>query len=312
MIDGMRTGFLLYPNSTDRILPITHINLVIGDDGRSMGSTLKKWQAIIDNLGASTGNGGGVLSVNTLADLQVLDTQNLKYGAICYVIEIDTYYRYAADGWQILSTSGGNTELPPAPEEPDEDIYSHIWIGPDPPADDNMLWLDTNEDGIIEGEDDILLLYALRDKMNELQTEVEVLKGRVKYLEDHGVAVDPNPPDPDEPIEDEDDIILLEDGSEILLEDGLNLLLEIQEIDPEPTTNNLLFEDGIEILLEDGSLLLLEDGNTMDPIEDSITASYEATIETLSLSSESSLQVNDKSLAINSNKASVLNNNLIL
>lgn len=310
MIDGMRTGFLLYPNSTDRILPITHINLVIGDDGRSMGSTLKKWQAIIDNLGASTGNGGGVLSVNTLADLQVLDTQNLKYGAICYVIEIDTYYRYAADGWQILSTSGGNTELPPAPEEPDKDIYSHIWIGPDPPADDNMLWLDTNEDGIIEGEDDILLLYALRDKMNKLQTEVEVLKGRVKYLEDHGVAVDPNPgPGSDT---NEDDLILLEDGSEILLEDGLNLLLEIQEVDPEPTTNNLLFEDGIEILLEDGSLLLLEDGSTMDPIEDSITANYEATIETLSLSSESSLQISDKSLVINSSNVSVLNNTLIL
>lgn len=257
MIDGMRTGFLLYPNSTDRILPITHINLVIGDDGRSMGSTLKKWQAIIDSLGASTGNGGGVLSVNTLADLQVLDTQKLKYGAICYVIEIDTYYRYAADGWQILSTSGGNTELPPAPEEPDKDIYSHIWIGPDPPADDNMLWLDTNEDGIIEGEDDILLLYALRDKMNELQTEVEVLKGRVKYLEDHGVVVDPNPgPGPDT---DEDDIILLEDGSSLLLENGSNLLLEIQEIKPKPElTNALLFEDGTEILTEDGLVLLLE------------------------------------------------------
>ena len=262
MIDGMRTGFLLYPNSTDRILPITHINLVIGDDGRSMGSTLKKWQAIIDSLGASTGNGGGVLSVNTLADLQVLDTQNLKYGAICYVIEIDTYYRYAADGWQILSTSGGNTELPPAPEEPDEDIYSHIWIGPDPPADDNMLWLDTNEDGIIEGEDDILLLYALRDKMNELQTEVEVLKGRVKYLEDHGVAVDPKPPDPDEPIEDEDDIILLEDGSEILLEKDGSLLLEKQVVDEKPPATNtndaILMEDGIDILMEDGSSLLLE------------------------------------------------------
>lgn len=262
MIDGMRTGFLLYPNSTDRILPITHINLVIGDDGRSIGSTLKKWQAIIDSLGASTGNGGGVLSVNTLADLQVLDTQNLKYGAICYVIEIDTYYRYAADGWQILSTSGGNTELPPAPEEPDKDIYSHIWIGPDPPADDNMLWLDTNEDGIIEGEDDILLLYALRDKMNELQTEVEVLKGRVKYLEENGVAVDPKPPGPDEPIEDEDDIILLEDGSEILLEKDGSLLLEIQVIDEKPPATNtndaILMEDGIEILMEDGSSLLLE------------------------------------------------------
>ena len=310
MIDGMRTGFLLYPNSTDRILPITHINLVIDDDGRSMGSTLKKWQAIIDSLGASTGNGSGVLSVNTLADLQVLDTQKLKYGAICYVIEIDTYYRYAADGWQILSTSGGNTELPPAPEEPDEDIYSHIWIGPDPPADDNMLWLDTNEDGIIEGEDDILLLYALRDKMNELQTEVEVLKGRVKYLEDHGVAVDPNPgPGPDT---DEDDLILLEDGSEILLENGVNLLLEIQEVVPEPTTNNLLFEDGIEILLEDGSSLLLEDGSTGGIIEDSIEVNYKIAVETLSLSSKSLLQVSDKSLVINSNKASVLNNNLIL
>lgn len=262
MIDGMRTGFLLYPNSTDRILPITHINLVIDDDGRSMGSTLKKWQAIIDSLGASTGNGGGVLSVNTLADLQVLDTQNLKYGAICYVIEIDTYYRYAADGWQILSTSGGNTELPPAPEEPDKDIYSHIWIGPDPPADDNMLWLDTNEDGIIEGEDDILLLYALRDKMNELQTEVEVLKGRVKYLEENGVAVDPKPPGPDEPIEDEDDIILLEDGSEILLEKDGSLLLEKQVVDEKPPATNtndaILMEDGIEILMEDGSSLLLE------------------------------------------------------
>lgn len=259
MIDGMRTGFLLYPNSTDRILPITHINLVIGDDGRSIGSTLKKWQAIINSLGASTGNGGGVLSVNTLADLQVLDTQKLKYGAICYVIEIDTYYRYAADGWQILSTSGGNTELPPVPEEPDEDIYSHIWIGPDPPADDNMLWLDTNEDGIIEGEDDLNLLYNLRDKINEMQTEIEVLNNRVKYLEENGVVVDPKPPGPDEPIEDEDDIILLEDGSSLLLENGSNLLLEIQEIKPKPElTNTLLFENGTEILTEDGLVLLLE------------------------------------------------------
>ena len=307
MIDGMRTGFLLYPNSTDRILPITHINLVIGDDGKSMGSTFKKWQAIIDSLGASTGNGGGVLSVNTLADLQVLDTQNLKYGAICYVIEIDTYYRYAADGWQILSTSGGNTELPPAPEEPDEDIYSHIWIGPDPPADDNMLWLDTNEDGIIEGEDDILLLYALRDKMNELQTEVEVLKGRVKYLEDHGVAVDPNPgPGPDT---DEDDIILLEDGSSLLLENGSNLLLEIQEIKPKPElTNALLFEDGTEILTEDGSKLLLESASN-----DAITVSYVSSEKNLEMTgNNANLFVSNQALNIIDSNSIVSGSNLII
>ena len=159
--------------------------------------------------------------------------------------DIDTYYRYTTiDGCQVLTT--GNNQ---------EDRYSHIWIGPDPPEDDRMLWLDTNEDGIVEGTDDILLLYALQEKIIELQTEIELLKNRVKYLEDHGVAVDPSPG----PDTDEDDIILLEDGSEILLENGLNLLLEVQEVDPKPTTtNSLLFENGIEILLEDGLPLLLE------------------------------------------------------
>ena len=247
MIDGMRTGFLRHPNG-DRILPITHINLVIGNDGKSVGNTFKKWEQIIANLEASTNN-GNVLSVDTLEELQALNTEKLQNGAICYVGDIDTYYRYTAiDGWQVLTT-GNNQEV----------IYSHIWIGPDPPEDDRMLWLDTNEDGIVEGTDDILLLYALQEKIIELQTEIELLKNRVKYLEDHGVAVDPSPGPGPGPDTDEDDIILLEDGSEILLENGLNLLLEVQEVDPKPTTtNNLLFEDGIEILLEDGLPLLLE------------------------------------------------------
>lgn len=294
MIDGYKTGFVTDPQG-NRLLPITHINLIIDNDGRPISS-------IINQLDKR------VFNVSTYEQMLSLNTNNLMNGAICFVDDLETYYSYTtSNGWEIMTTNGNGSggQI--------EDIYSHIWIGPDPPEDDKdgkVLWLDTNEDGIVEGEDDLNLLYNLRDKMNELQTEVEVLKGRVKYLEDHGVVVDPNPgPGPDT---DEDDLILLEDGSEILLENGLNLLLEIQEVDPEPTTNNLLFEDGIEILFEDGSLLLLEDGSTMDPIEDSITANYEATIETLNLSSESSLQVSDKSLAINSNKVSVLNNNLIL
>ena len=295
MIDGYKTGFVTDPQG-NRLLPITHINLIIDKDGKPISN-------IIDQLDKR------VFNVSTYEQMLSLNTNSLMNGAICFVDDLETYYSYTtSNGWEIMTTSGNGSG------SQIEDIYSHIWIGPDPPEDDKdgkILWLDTNEDGIIEGEDDILLLYALRDKMNELQTEVEVLKGRVKYLEDHGVAVDPNPgPGPDT---DEDDIILLEDDSSLLLENGSNLLLEVQEINPKPeSTNNLLFEDGIEILLEDGSSLLLEDSSTGGIIEDSIEVNYEIAVETLSLSSKSSLQVSNKNLTINSNKTSVLNNTLIL
>ena len=293
MIDGYKTGFVTDPQG-NRLLPITHINLIIDKDGKPISN-------IIDQLD------NRLFNVGTYEQMLSLSTSNLMNGAICFVDDLETYYSYTtSNGWEIMTTSGSQIE----------DIYSHIWIGPDPPEDDKdgkVLWLDTNEDGIVEGEDDLNLLYNLRDKINEMQTEIEVLNSRVKYLEENGVVVDPKPPGPDEPIEDEDDIILLEDGSSLLLENGSNLLLEVQEINPKPeSTNNLLFEDGIEILLEDGSSLLLEDGSAGGIIEDSIEVKYEIAVETLSLSSKSSLQVSNKNLTINSNKTSVLNNTLIL
>ena len=302
-VNGLRKGFVLDPQG-NRLLPITHVNLVIGNNGETLSGTLERITETVSILQKN----GGVISIETKTELDNLNTTNIRKGAICYVSTEDKYYSYSANGsWKPMQTSSSGGS---------DDGYSHIWVGPDPPANENMLWLDTNSDGVIEGEDDLNLLYNLRDKINEMQTEIEVLNSRVKYLEENGVAVDPKPPGPDEPTEDEDDIILLEDGSEILLEKDGSLLLEIQVVDEKPpvtTTNDaILMEDGIEILLEDGSLLLLEDGNTVDPIEDSITAIYEATIETLSLSSKSLLQVSDKSLVIKSNKVSVLNNNLIL
>ena len=302
-VNGLRKGFVLDPQG-NRLLPITHVNLVIGNNGETLSGTLERITETVSILQEN----GGVMSVETKIELDNLNTANIRKGAICYVSTEDKYYSYSANGsWKPMQTSSSGGS---------DDGYSHIWVGPDPPANENMLWLDTNSDGVIEGEDDLNLLYNLRDKINEMQTEIEVLNNRVKYLEENGVAVDPKPPGPDEPTEDEDDIILLEDGSEILLEKDGSLLLEIQVVDEKPpvtTTNDaILMEDGIEILMEDGSLLLLEDGSTVDPIEDSITAIYEATIETLSLSSKSLLQVSDKSLVINSNKVSVLNNNLIL
>ena len=241
MIDGYKTGFVTDPQG-NRLLPITHINLIVDNDGRPISS-------IINQLDKR------VFNVSTYEQMLSLNMNSLMNGAICFVDDLETYYSYTtSNGWEIMTTSGNGSggQI--------EDIYSHIWIGPDPPEDDKdgkILWLDTNEDGIIEGEDDLNLLYNLRDKINEMQTEIEVLNSRVKYLEENGVIVGPDPgPGPDT---NEDDIILLEDGSSLLLENGSNLLLEIQEINPKPElTNNLLFEDGTEILTEDGLVLLLE------------------------------------------------------
>ena len=293
MIDGYKTGFVTDPQG-NRLLPITHINLVVDNDGRPISS-------IIDQLDKR------VFNVSTYEQMLSLSTGNLMNGAICFVDDLETYYSYTtSNGWEIMTTNGNGSggQI--------EDIYSHIWIGPNPPEDDKngkILWLDTNEDGIIEGEDDLSLLYNLRDKINEMQTEIEVLNNRVKYLEENGVVVDPKPPGPDEPIENEDDIILLEDGSSLLLENGSNLLLEIQEIKPKPElTNALLFEDGTEILTEDGSKLLLESASN-----DAITVSYVSSEKNLEMTgNNANLFVSNQALNIIDSNSIVSGSNLII
>ena len=293
MIDGYKTGFVTDPQG-NRLLPITHINLIIDKDGKPISN-------IIDQLDKR------VFNVSTYEQMLSLNTGNLMNGAICFVDDLETYYSYTtSNGWEIMTTNGNGSggQI--------EDIYSHIWIGPNPPEDDKngkILWLDTNEDGIIEGEDDLSLLYNLRDKINEMQTEIEVLNNRVKYLEENGVVVDPKPPGPDEPIEDEDDIILLEDGSSLLLENGSNLLLEIQEIKPKPElTNALLFEDGTEILTEDGSKLLLESASN-----DAITVSYVSSEKNLEMTgNNANLFVSNQALNIIDSNSIVSGSNLII
>ena len=237
-INGMRTGFVL-DGKGNRLLPITHVNLIIGDNGKSIRDTLDS----VDNK---------LMSVQTYDDLLNADTSNLFEGSIGYVVADKQYYSYTVNGWELMTTgsngSGGY-----------DDTYSHIWIGSSPPADQNMIWIDTASDGIIEGQSDLNLLYSLLNKVSEMETELVSLRKRVQYLEDNGVAIDPDRPKPDDPVVDEDDIILLEDGTELLLEDGTELLLEEQVID-EPVVGD--DEDDI-ILLENGSELLLEDGSTM-------------------------------------------------
>lgn len=225
-------------SSGNRLFPVTHINLVLGKDGKPIDKAFYE----IDNK---------LINAQTYEDLMNVDTTEFPYGAIGYVITEETYYSYSSNGWKVMTTgsSGGGG----GSSEPTDDNYSHIIISAEEPGIDqrNMIWVDTSEDGIIEGQDDLSLLYQLREQMLEMQNEIISLRKRVKYLEENGVVIDPNPP-----VDDDDDFILLEDGTALLLEDGTELLLEIQTTTPKEQV--LLFENGEEILLEDGSKILLE------------------------------------------------------
>ena len=287
-VNGLRKGFILDPQG-NRLLPITHINLVIGNNGETLSGTLERITETVSILQEN----GGVMSVETKTELDNLNTANIRKGAICYVSTEDKYYSYSANGsWKPMQTSSSGGS---------DDGYSHIWVGPDPPANENMLWLDTNSDGVIEDETDLELLHSLRELVSELQTTITVLDKRVSDLE-KGIIINPNPGP--SPTPDEDNVFLLEDNTPLLLEDGSNLLLEIQSTPPVVDNENvLLFEDGIEILLEDNSKLLLENGISDDS---NIVAFYD--------SSDNSLKItgNDTKLFVSNKTLNIIDTNIIV
>ena len=296
-VNGLRKGFVLDPQG-NRLLPITHVNLVIGNNGETLSGTLERITETVSILQEN----GGVISVETKTELDNLNTANIRKGAICYVSTEDKYYSYSANGsWKPMQTSSSGGS---------DDGYSHIWVGPDPPANENMLWLDTNSDGVIEDETDLELLYSLRELVSELQTTITVLDKRVSDLEKNGVIIVP-PTDPDDPGTEEgtDLFFLLEDGSSLLLEDGTELLLEKQGTTPSPIKEDaLLFEDGAEILLEDGSKLLLESASN-----DAITVSYVSSEKNLEMTgNNANLFVSNQALNIIDSNSIVSGSNLII
>lgn len=298
-VNGLRKGFVLDPQG-NRLLPITHVNLVIGNNGETLSGTLERITETVSILQEN----GGVISVETKTELDNLNTANIRKGAICYVSTEDKYYSYSANGsWKPMQTSSSGGS---------DDGYSHIWVGPDPPANENMLWLDTNSDGVIEDETDLELLYSLRELVSELQTTITVLDKRVSDLENGVIIVPPtDPEEPEDPGTEEstDLFFLLEDGSSLLLEDGTELLLEKQGTTPSPIKKDtLLFEDGAEILLEDGSKLLLESASN-----DAITVSYVSSEKKLEMTgNNANLFVSNQTLNIIDSNSIVSGSNLII
>lgn len=247
-IDGKKviTGYSLDRNGNIR-LPITHMNLVINDSGISI-------KDILNDIG------NRLSSVSTSDDLPSGD--EILLGSICYVINEKRYYSRSVNGWELLTAAGGGSSEPDDEEQPGgntggvEDIYSHIWVGPQPPEDTRMIWVDTTLNDYLESETGESKLNKLSNQILELMEEITTLKDRVAYLEENGVIVGPGTPD--DPDVSGDSYLLAEDGFELLLEDGEPMLLE-KSTEVIPSVGNaLLTELGEELLLENGEILLLE------------------------------------------------------
>lgn len=197
---------------------------------------------------------GGFYQTDNITERNSIPLSRRKEGMFCWVKEEKKVFQLV-DGltnecwieFKSGSSGSGGTII---------DGYAHIWIGDKPPEDKNMLWLDTNSDGILEDETDIETVKKLLNKISDLEIKISLLTKRVAYLEENGV-VNPDKPDkPDTPISIG---LLLEDGTTLLLEDGTPLLLEDEKSeDSSNVINGILLEDKTNILLEDKTPLLLE------------------------------------------------------
>lgn len=205
---------------------------------------------------------GGFYQADTLEERDSIPSMRRKEGMFCWVGGTVKKVFQLVDGitndnW-IEFKFGGTI-----------DGYSHIWVGDTPPKDTNMLWLDTRTDGILDDETDIDTVNKLITKINELETTIALLTKRVIALES-GIIVTP----------------------------------------PSIEENILLLEDGTELLLEDGSYILLENSNSSTP-SNGIISSYDSITKTLTLTYDN-ISVENETLKITNNNSSVSNETLKL
>lgn len=243
-------------------------------------NTIKQQNDIDFGIIDSNDTIGGFYQVDTTEQRDAIPTVRRKEGMFCWVGGTTKKVFQLVDGitndnwieFKSGSSDSGGTTI---------DGYSHIWVGTEPPEDTSMIWLDTNEDGILndESETDVQTVAKLLSRIGELENTVALLAKRVTYLEENGVVIPGGDTDKDNA-----NAILLEDNTPILLEDGTPLLLE--------TSSSSGGSSG---------------GN--DSEDESMAVSYNAITETLSLQS-SSITVSDETLIINNNNISISNETL--
>ena len=191
----MKPGFLLSPEG-ERILPITHINLVIGEDGISLNKILEDWRTVIEALN----------------------------GEIGYC----------------------------------------VWVGPTPPENKKLLWIDTSE--IEENPNDATTMSPttkylidlvnkqnktvsmLTERLNVLENELELVKKAIANGGSGGEIIDDNI------------YLTTENGDTFITEDGILMISEEGNSNEEGNNNE---DKNIYLTTEDNDIFTTENGVSM-------------------------------------------------
>ena len=169
---SVRMGYLTHPNG-GKILPITHVGLVIDSEGISL-------QTIIEKIESAN----NIYSFKTYAEMMAMDTTDVKRGSIGYVITKDKYYSFKNDTWAVMETD-----------------CNCVWIGDTPPKDKKSLWIDTrlinaNPNDISTFPPIILHLVntigGLNNTVLELTNKIKKLEDELEEILENGIIGDNN------------------------------------------------------------------------------------------------------------------------
>ena len=193
---NMKPGFLLNPEG-ERLLPITHVNLVIGEDGISLNKILEDWRTVIEALN----------------------------GEIGYC----------------------------------------VWVGPTPPENKKLLWIDTSE--IEENPNDATTMSPttkyLIDLVNKQNKTVSMLTERLNVLENELELVKKaiaNGGGSGGEIVDNNIYLTTEDGDTFITEDGILMISEEGNSNEEGNNNE---DKNVYLTTEDNDIFTTENGVSM-------------------------------------------------
>ena len=181
-----------------------------------------------------------ILSVNTYEELTTNETLQayVSEGIKCFVKFEKCYYKYTKDGWE------------------KDKLYEY---SDNPPKDTNMIWYPKQQSIVTTPEEQVTFEVLLRTIEN-LESKIDLLEARVKYLEEHGSSGGGGSGG-DTPSEDIINTAIMIDTNTPLLIDENTILLfnKSSSSEPEESIENALMIDNSNALkINDNEIFLIK------------------------------------------------------
>lgn len=175
-------------------------------------STLKQKNNLDFPIVDSNDIKGGLYLVNNVSERNSIPILRRKEGMVCWVKD-DGFYQLIGGieniNWKEITLSGGGGSLNRSDVE---------WIGSQTPTNQDVIWFDPSDDGVIEVTNDNPLIQELKSTIKLQNDRILKLEEMVEYILLNLPNSDNSPTD--------GIYLTLEDGTNLLLEDGTFILLE--------------------------------------------------------------------------------------